>query len=226
MAAVDRAETALRGLILSGDLPPGERLGEVELAESLGMSRTPVREALRRLSSQGLVEVVAHRGARVTSWSTLELEKVFALRAMLEGMAAAASARLATDEQIEHLEDVARRHADAAFPAEGRSWEKLTELNSQFHRALLAIDGSSTLATALSGLIHSSVLHRTQQALDEDAMRRSVNHHLEIVAAVRARDPEWADSVMRSHLLSARASLLGPRPRPDAHLDNNSQEAP
>lgn len=226
MAAVDRAEIALRGLILSGELPPGERLGEVELAKSLGMSRTPVREALRRLSSQGLVEVVAHRGARVTAWSERELDKVFVLRATLEGMAAASAARFATDEQIEHLDDVARRHEAAAFPPEGRSWEKVTELNAEFHRALLEIDGSSTLTTALSGLIHSSVLHRTQQALSEEAMHRSANHHLEIVAAVRARDPEWADSVMRSHLLSARASLLGPRPRPDAHPDPHTQEAP
>lgn len=211
MAAVDKAEHHLRGLILAGDLAPGERLGEVELAEVLGMSRTPVREALRRLSSQGLVEVEQHKGARVTDWSTDELDQVFVLRAHLEGLAAAGAARAATDEQVEELDRIASELASWALPLETRDLARVTELNSAFHAGLLAIAGSSTLSGALSGLLHRSVLSRTQHSFDEAAMRRSVHHHLEIVAALRAHDPVWAESVMRSHLLSARASLLGPR---------------
>jgi len=225
MAAVDRAEASLRDLILGGDLQSGDRLGEVELAETLGMSRTPVREALRRLESQGLVEVTAHKGARVAAWSEQELNQVFVLRGELEGLAAAAAARQATDADIENLEAVARELKGYAFPASTRSLDKVTELNGIFHQSLLRISGSSTLTTVVSGLIDSTVLHRTQQAQDEQALLRSVNHHLEIVAAVRAGDPEWAQSVMRSHLLSARASLLGPRhtrPTPDS----TPQEAP
>lgn len=215
MAAVDKAEGTLRGLILSGDLAPGERLGEVELAEVLGMSRTPVREALRRLSSQGLVEVEAHKGARVTASSGRELDQVFVLRAHLEGMAAAAAARRADEAQVEQLDRVARELAAAALPLETQDLSRVTELNSAFHAGLLAIAGSSTLSGALSGLLHRTVLNRTQHSFDEAAMRRSVQHHLEIVAALRARDPDWAESVMHSHLLSARASLLGPRTDPD-----------
>lgn len=209
--AVDRAEDALRDLILSGDLGPGDRLGEVELAAALGMSRTPVREALRRLSNQGLVDVESNKGARVTAWSDAELEQVFVLRAQLEGLAAAATARRATDEQIGHLDRLARQMIDAALPYEQRDLPRLSELNGAFHAMLLDIAGSAALAGALSGLVHASVLNRTQHAQDAAAMHRSVHHHLEIVAAVRARDPEWAQSVMHSHLLSARASLLGPR---------------
>ncbi len=211
MAAVDRAEDALRDLILGGELAPGGRLGEVELAETLGMSRTPVREALRRLSTEGLVEVTSNKGARVTAWTDREVEQTFVLRAHLEGLAAAATARLATPEQVEELGALARAMEPVALPLWSCDLNRLTELNAAFHGLLLSVAGSRTLAAALRGLVHASVLSRTQHSFDEAAMRRSVQHHLEIVAAVRARDPEWAESVMHSHLLSARASLLGPR---------------
>ena len=211
MAAVDKAEASLRSRILSGELAPGDRLGEVELAEVMGMSRTPVREALRRLSSQGLVDVEQHKGARVTDWSDRELEQVFVLRAQLEGLACAGAARQATDDEIEELAGIAEELGRHALPVETQDLAKVTELNSAFHAGLLRIAGSSTLATALSGLVHRTVLSRTQHSFDEAAMRRSVSHHLEIVAALRARDADWAQSVMHSHLYSARASLLGPR---------------
>jgi DNA-binding GntR family transcriptional regulator len=209
MMAAERALDVLRDLILEGKYQPGDRLGEVELAASLGMSRTPVREALRRLAAEGLVEVTSQKGARVTAWSQHELEHVFALRAHLEGFGAAEAAKLATDEQIDHLEEIARaieRHA--AVSAEDYL-AHVYELNSDFHGALLGVAGSSTLRNALAGLVHAPVLVRTLHAFDERAMWRSVHHHLEIVAALRARDPEWAESVMRSHLRSARASLIG-----------------
>ena len=211
VAAVDKAEGTLRDLILAGDLAPGDRLGEVELAESLGMSRTPVREALRRLSSQGLVDVESHKGARVTAWSERELDQVFVLRSHLEGLAAATAARRATDAQIEELDRIAHELARCALPPETQDLGRVTELNSAFHAGLLAIADSSSLSTALSGLLHRTVLSRTQHSFDEAAMRRSAHHHLEIVAALRVRDPDWAESVMHSHLFSARASLLGPR---------------
>ncbi len=218
VAAVDKAEDALRGMILAGDLAPGERLAEVELAEVLAMSRTPVREALRRLSAQGLVEVERHKGARVIAWSDRELDQVFVLRARLEGLAAATAARLATAADVEELDRLAHELAGHALPVGTQDLAKVTELNSAFHAALLRIAGSSTLSAALAGPVHRTVLSRTYHCFDEAAMRRSVAHHLEIVAAVRARDPDWAESVMRSHLLSARASLLGPR-GPDSATD-------
>jgi DNA-binding GntR family transcriptional regulator len=215
MAAAERAAEELRELILAGKYAPGERLGEVELAASLGMSRTPVRDALHRLAAEGLVELTSQKGARVTAWSQHELEHVFALRGHLEGFAAAEAAKRATPEQIDHLEDLARaieRHA-ALGPEDYLA--HVYELNSDFHSALLAVAGSSTLRNALSGLIHAPVLVRTLHAFDEQAMWRSVNHHLEIVAALRAHDAEWAESVMRSHLRSARASLIGLSSSPD-----------
>lgn len=208
MAAIDRALSILRGRILAGELAGGERLGEVELASELGMSRTPVRQALLRLAGEGLVEVVANRGARVIVRSDRELEEVFELRARLEGLAARQSASLATEADLDHLEDLART---IARDAEEHDLAMVTKHNGEFHRALIDIVGSATLATSVASLLHASVMARTQESFDDAATARSVAHHIEIVAALRARDGDWAESVMHSHLLSARAALLGPR---------------
>ena len=211
MAAVDRAVENIRERILAGDLTGGDRLGEVELATELGMSRTPVRQALLRLAAEGLVEVTPNRGARVLVRSDRELEHVFVLRARLEGLAARQSAELATDAQIDMLDDLAQQ---IGIYAEKRDLSTVSVLNSQFHGLLIEIANSATLARSVAGLMHASVLARTQNSFDDAAQRRSVAHHIEIVAALRAHDGEWAESVMHAHLLSARASLLGPRPRP------------
>src|SRR5512138_1980308 len=104
VAAVDRAMEILRGRILAGEFSAGERLGEVELAADMGMSRTPVRQALLQLAAEGLVEVAPNRGARVIARSTTELEYVFELRARIEGLAARQAASRATPEQVAELD--------------------------------------------------------------------------------------------------------------------------
>jgi len=209
VAAIDRALSTLRGRILAGELAAGERLGEVELASELGMSRTPVRQALLRLAGEGLVEVQANRGARVIVRSERELEEVFELRARLEGLAARQAADRATEADLDRLEQLAET---LAGHARRRDLAMVMTLNGEFHRALIDIVASATLASSVASLLHASVMARTQESFDEAAMARSVNHHIEIVAALRARDGDWAESVMHSHLLSARAALLGPRP--------------
>jgi len=211
MAQLDSAVETLRGRILSGDLAPGERLGETELATELGMSRTPVREALRLLAAEGLVEIASNRGARVVEWSAEELDAVFEVRVRLEGLAARTAAARVTRTEVDHLHAIASAIADHAMPGQTQDLAAVQRLNSQFHAGLVRVAGSSTLETALAGVVHAAVLNRTQESFNDEALDRSVRHHLEIVAALRAGDGEWAESTMHSHLLSARASLLGPR---------------
>jgi DNA-binding GntR family transcriptional regulator len=211
MAQLDSAVETLRGRILSGDLAPGERLGETELATELSMSRTPVREALRLLAAEGLVEIVSNRGARVIEWSAEELDYVFEVRARLEGLAARRAAELITREEVDRLHAIASAIADHAQPGPTQDLTAVQRLNTEFHRGLTDIAGSSTLRVALAGVVHAAVINRTQESFDDEALDRSVRHHLEIVAALRAGDGDWAESTMHSHLLSARASLLGPR---------------
>ncbi|MEV4383215.1 GntR family transcriptional regulator [Streptosporangium sp. NPDC049644] len=204
MSTVD----SLRNLILNGHYEPGDHLGEVELAEALGVSRTPVRDALRRLQAEGLVEITANKGARVVVYPRADLETIFELRARIEGLAVRQAAAVATEQDIARLHELA---VTLAEHADRRDVEAVYRLNADFHQALVRLGGSQVLAQSISSLVHSPVLLRTYGAFDSEAMRRSVNHHIEIVAAVRAGDPEWAEAVMRAHLFSARASLLGPR---------------
>ncbi|MFG1946269.1 GntR family transcriptional regulator [Nonomuraea sp. NPDC048826] len=198
----------LRALILGGRYAPGDRLGEVELAQLLQVSRTPVREALRHLQSEGLVEVTANKGAKVVEYPATDLETIFELRARIEGLAARQAAATATDEDADRLHEVAVALGEHAAR---RELDAVYRRNAEFHQQLVRLGGSAILAQSISSLVHSPVLLRTYSAFDEEAMRRSVNHHIEIAAAVRAGDPEWAEAVMRAHLFSARASLLGPR---------------
>nr|BFE78263.1 hypothetical protein GCM10020093_008640 [Planobispora longispora] len=142
----------LRDLILRGRYAPGARLGEVELAETLGVSRTPVREALRRLQAEGLVEVVANRGARVAEHPAGDLETVFELRARIEGLAARQAAAVATAEDADRLHGIAvalREHA------ERHDLDAVYRLNADFHQGLVRLGGSAVLAQSLSALIHS-----------------------------------------------------------------------
>ncbi|WP_255780380.1 GntR family transcriptional regulator [Dactylosporangium sp. AC04546] len=207
-AASERAVEQLRERILGGEYAPGERLGEVDLAEKLGVSRTPVREALRRLSAEGLVELTTNKGARVVEYPREDLDHIFEIRARLEGLAARAAATTASAADLDRLDAIAtelKEHSEA-----GRL-EEVYRLNADYHATLNGLAGSPVVAATVAQLVHASVLMRTLHAFDEAALRRSANHHLEIVAALRARDGDWAEAVMRAHLLSARASLLGPR---------------
>jgi DNA-binding GntR family transcriptional regulator len=203
----------VRGLILGGRYAAGSRLGEVQLADTLGVSRTPVREALRLLASEGLVEITPNKGARVMAWTEAELDEVFALRAQVEGLAARRAAEHATAEQVDELERLAVAHAEATAIGAERDLDRIYELNAAFHGGVVAAaEASPSLSGVISSLVHSVVLHRTLHTFDDVAMERSSRHHLEVVAAMRNRDPEWAECVMRSHLYAARAELLGPRP--------------
>jgi DNA-binding GntR family transcriptional regulator len=208
MAQVDTAVVMLRDRLISGALAPGDRLGESELAEELGMSRTPVREALRILSGEGLVEIEANRGARVSYWSEPELLNVFEIRLRLEGLAARRAAEKATPAQADRLQEIACLIALYARPGPERNLEKVALHNSEFHGELLQIAGSPALSSAVAGVVFLSILSKTHESFDDEAFRRSVNHHFEIVEAVRAGQGDWAESTMRSHMLSARASLL------------------
>src|SRR5687768_296962 len=112
--ASERTVGTLRELILHGEFVAGARLGEVELAERLGVSRTPVREALARLASEGLVEIVPNRGARVSSWTVGELEEVFDLRAALEPRLTALAVPHAGPADVDALDALAHRMVEVA----------------------------------------------------------------------------------------------------------------
>ena len=206
--ATDEAYSALRAAILSGEVAPGDRLGEVELAEQLGVSRTPVREALRRLAADGLVEVLPNRGARVAQWTTEDLEEIYDLRAMLESHGAARAAERIDPADLPELHRLCTEMEACAERGRKRDLDRLAELNAELHRRVVDAAASPRLATLIAAVVQVPLVMRTFQRYDADALRRSLGHHRELVAALAAQDGEWARSVMRSHVLAAKAVLL------------------
>lgn len=203
-----RTVAALRELILHGELAAGARLGEVELAERLGVSRTPVREALGRLATEGLVELVPNRGARVASWSVAELEGVFELRATLEPRLTALAVPRAGADDVAELDRLARAMVDVGTPGPDQDLDALVPLNRAFHGRLVALADHPATAAALAGVVHPPIVVRNFHAYDDASLRRSLAHHVEIVAAVRAGDPAWARAVMTAHIHNARAVMV------------------
>jgi DNA-binding GntR family transcriptional regulator len=195
-------------MIMGGDLSPGARLGEPELAERLGVSRTPVREALSRLAAEGLVELVPNRGARVATWTVAELEGVFDLRSSLEPQLTAYAVLNATAADVEELDALAARMQDVGSPGPQQDLGALVPLNRAFHDRLVALAAHPTLAAALAAAIHPPIVRRNFLTYDEASLRRSLAHHGEIVAALRAGDPDWARAVMTSHIANARAVMV------------------
>lgn len=206
--AVDRVVQALRERMLDGTLAPGDRIAEAQLAEWLGVSRTPVREALGRLAAEGLLNLQPNRGARVVVWSREQLAEIFELRLRLETHAARLAATRISDEQVAQLHELAEHMYRIGTPGSHQDISELHASNRHFHNELIEAAAQSTLTAALSTAIHAAVIRHNFEIYDDDAMLRSLNHHREIVHALRVHDADWAEAVMRAHLCNARAALL------------------
>jgi DNA-binding GntR family transcriptional regulator len=206
-AVADLAYKAVRESILSGAEPPGARLREEELAASIGVSRTPVREALRRLQAEGLVEILPNRGAVVVGWPEDELDEIFDLRTLLEGYSARRAAGHTTAEQLAELhrlcDTMDLRMADLTEEAYG----EITDLNLHFHRVVHGAAANRRLLPLLAGIIQAPLVHHTFHRYTHEELARSFAQHRELVQALAAGDPDWAESVMHCHVRAARASL-------------------
>ena len=203
--ASHRAYQEIRRRISSGEYHAGLRLREEELSSVIGVSRTPIREALRRLDAEGVVVNVPNRGAHVASWSDSELTDIFEMRALLECYAAKrASVRMPTD-SIEEMVGLADA-MDACLedlPAD-ETYARIAELNNEFHQLIMVAAGSPLLRTLTTATVQVPLVHRTFQRYSRRGLERSFAHHRELIEAFRVRDGVWAESVMRSHILAAR----------------------
>ncbi len=206
----DTAYDQLRSAILRGELPHGERLAEEEIAENLGISRTPVREALRRLAAEGLVDVAPNRGASVARWESTDLQEIFDLRAMLESYATKRATPRRTPEVIDELTGICDEMESVfARSSNGRSLQSLATANRRFHRIIMEAAESPRLLSMIDSLTHVPVVMQTFTQYSQHALQRSLHHHREIVDAMTAGDSDWAGSIMRAHILAARYEVLG-----------------
>jgi DNA-binding GntR family transcriptional regulator len=203
-AARAHAYTALRRSILNGDFAPGQRLVEEELAATLGVTRQSLRAALLDLTTEGLVERIPNRGARVRVVSTTEAVQITECRMALEALCAVKAALNVTDEEAAQLRELGENLKRAV--AEGNPF-KYSELNRELHRRVGVIS-RQTVAVALLDRLHGQLVrHQFQLALRPGRPEVSVGEHLAILNAIADRRPEEANLAVRAHLASVISAL-------------------
>ncbi|MFU8778102.1 MAG: GntR family transcriptional regulator [Roseovarius sp.] len=194
----------LRQMILEGQLQPGEKINEKALTEQFGVSRTPLREALKVLAAEGLLDLIPHRGAVITRQSETELAEVFCVLAALEGLAgelATARAGADTVQEIAEMTAALRRTYDEA------DRPTYFRINQAIHKAILAAAGNETLLRAHQLLAFRVQRARYQANLTPERWRAAVEEHEAIIEALRARDAERCGKLMKDHLLHKFASI-------------------
>ena len=209
LRATDVAYASIRQGLIAGRWPAGSHLRETELAAELGISRTPVREALRRLASEQMVTFEPHLGARVSGWSDHDLDEIFALRVELEGYAAGEAARHANPEQVAELRRLAEEMRQVALASPKPDYVRLTETNDRFHRLIVTMSGNRRLMNLVASLIELPLVTRTFARFDAGAMTRSIQHHFDLVEAIAARNADWAIALMRAHIHAGRQVMRG-----------------
>lgn len=198
----DLAATELRRLILSGELSPGSRLVEDRLAERLGVSRNPIREALRVLATEGFVEVLPRRGACVAQLSPADAEDLFEVRMALEPVGARLAARRSTTEGVGELRLILGRSQAAT---EAGELDLLADLNTAFHCAVVALGGNGYLSS-----ITEPMVRRAQWVFRHGAATRaphSWSEHRDLLEAVASGDEGAAEAEARRHVAAARRSF-------------------
>jgi DNA-binding GntR family transcriptional regulator len=201
----------LRELVLTGEIPPGRRVNEVELAQRMHISRGPLREAIRHLISEGLLVYVPHRGAHVRQADVTELYALFELRAALECAAARLAAVRRDDRDLAMLRQVS---ADSrrGFAA-GRRFPY--RLDIAFHRTLLDAAASPRIADQVRLAQQQVILLRSRHHVDPAHTRESMDDHDRLIAAIAGRDGDLAAGVMAVHLDRVRDQMVTTLPAPE-----------
>jgi DNA-binding GntR family transcriptional regulator len=194
----------LRQRIFAHELTPGDWIDEQKLAEQYGISRTPLREALKVLASEGLVELRPRRGCYVTEISPQDLDDIFPLMAMLEGRCVVDAIKKATPLDIVTLQTIHERLESAA--REGRI-DAFFEANQEFHRAIQELANNRWMLTVIQDLRKVLKLSRLHSLSLEGRLQQSLEEHRIIMAAVVAGDQVKAEKCMYEHLLSGRQAL-------------------
>lgn len=197
----------LRNDILSGVYKEHDELREITIGEELGVSRTPVREALRQLELEGLVTIVPNKGAYVTGISRKDVHDIYKIRSMLEGMCARWATKYITPEQIEELEEVILL---SEFHLKRQSGEKalqVSELDGKFHKVLYQASNSRILEHVLSDFHKYVQMARTLSVESKERAEKSIEEHRAILEAIKRKDEDQAESLANAHVMKAMENL-------------------
>lgn len=198
------AHTALRQAIGRGDLAPGQRLIESELAADLGVTRASLRAALLELTTEGLVERIPNKGARVRVVSADEAIAITECRMALEALCAVKAAQRVTGAQMDGLGAIAERLKRAVADGDPLTY---SAANTELHQTIRAISGQAVAIDLLGKLNAQLIRHQFRLAQHPGRPEQSLGEHLAIIDAVTSRDPEAADKAIRQHLSSVIAAL-------------------
>ena len=190
--------------ILIGKYSRGEILTELKLSEELGVSRTPIREALRRLSQERIIEDVS-KGSRVLGISPDDLEDIFRIRLQIEGMCAAETAKNITEDQLSELREVVEMQE---FYLSKDNTENIRSMDSRFHELLYKFSGSNIFSDVLYQLHHKTHKYRTVAVSKHSSAEESLAEHKQIFEAIAAGDSDLAAKVTTKHIENARERIL------------------
>lgn len=197
----------IQAAIVKGEIAPGSKISEPELARTYGISRGPLREAIHRLEGQRLLVRVPHVGARVVSLSHAELIELYEIRESLEGMACRLAAERMTQAEIDELRRVLDLHErDAAFQAGVGYYQQ--EGDFDFHYRIIQGSGNKTLSQMLCGELYQLVrMYRLQFSATPNRPRQAFTEHHRILDAIAERDGELAELLMRRHIAASKRNI-------------------
>ena len=187
----------LREAILKGELKPGERLMELKLAAKLGVSRTPIREAIRMLEQEGLAVTIPRRGAVVAHMSEKDTEDVLQIRCALDELAVQLAADNIQPEQLEELEQARQAFEDATRT---KDVKRLAQMDVQFHDVIYRATGNARLVVLLNNLREQMYRYRVEYLKNESSLPRLLQEHQDIVDGLRERDKDKVWEIMRDHV--------------------------
>ena len=189
--------TTMREAIINGDFKPGQRLMEVQLAEQMGVSRTPVREAIRKLELEGLVVMVPRKGAYVAGLSSEDVKEVLEIRAVLEGLAASLAAKNASAADIEQLQEIVEKFKVAA---EEKDVVKLINFDSDFHDVMYRASKNKKLIQLISALREQVQRFRVAYFTKIRSTQTLIEEHNDLVSSIVNNEPDRARAIAEKHI--------------------------
>lgn len=196
---------AIKEAILTGRLKPGERLMEVQLAEEMGVSRTPVREAIRKLELEGLVVMVPRKGAYVSGLTLKDVAEVFEIRSSLEGLAAALAAERITEDEIKSLDKIL---SDITQASEKGDTETVIKKDMEFHQILFSASRNQRLAQIINNLKEQIDRFRIQSFSNPVRVKSVLSEHKGIIDAIKQGDAENAEKLAKAHIYEVEYNVM------------------
>jgi DNA-binding GntR family transcriptional regulator len=196
----------IRKMVQKGTLVRGQKVNEKDLCESMGVSRTPVREALRQLTSEGLIQLIPHKGAFVSQPCIEEISDLFEVMSVLEGTCARLAATHMKERDLQKIETL---HKELEAHYQNRDHEAYLKTNHVFHVFIQELTGNRVLNDVINGLRQKILLYRQRQLYQPERFDQSVQEHRNLLRAFRTRDPDSAESLMKHHLLMQCKALVG-----------------